>query len=408
MGYETQAMNADGNSARPRAAVADVLRLIDESVRPLGAERIPCANAADRILVERVLSPVDVPGFAKAAMDGFAVRSGSARLLRVAGNSLPNRSYNGDLPSNSAIRITTGAPIPTGTDCVIPLELADETDGGVRLHVEAVAGKHVIRIGEDVTKGAEVLSSGRELRPQDLGLLAAIGVREVNVVRRPRVAIIVTGNELLPPGSMPTGTQIVDSNSPMLAALIARDGDELISTRYVFDELPALRDAIRNADADVLLISGGSSVGPEDYGAAVVAELGKLAVHGIAMKPGAPAGIGFLRDPDCIAFLLPGNPVSCLFAYDLFAGRAIRILGGRNPDMPYGRITARLASGIASVAGRLDYVRIKLKDGIANPIAAGASRLSSTVEADGFILVPHERDSLAAGEEVEVRLYDSH
>jgi molybdopterin molybdotransferase len=396
-------MAADGNNRR--TPVADVLRLIDDRVHTLDAERIASLEAAGRMLAARVVSPVNVPSFAKSAMDGFAIRSSDSGTRRIIGASMPGRTFASEVQNEDAVRITTGAPIPPGADCVVPLELADETDGEVQLRIEPVPGKHVIRIGEDVAAGTDVLAAGRVLRPQDIGLLAAIGVSSVEVVKRPRVAILANGNELLPPGSTPSGSQIVDSNSPMLAALIARDGGTLSSIQYVPDDRSVLRKAIQACDADLLLISGGSSAGSEDHAAAAVAELGELAVHGVAMKPGAPAGVGFIGSR--IAFLLPGNPGACLAAYDLFAGRAMRILGGREHECPYPRIEATLATDIESRRGRMDVVMVKLYEGRATPIAGGPSRTNGAVEADGFILVPPEVETLTAGTAVAVFHFNS-
>jgi molybdopterin molybdotransferase len=388
-----------------RTSVAEAQRLIDDRCQPLSAETILSPSATGRVLAQRVVSPVHVPGFAKSAMDGYAVRGSGT--LTIIGTALPGSPFTGELQNGQAIRIMTGAVVPPSAEVVVPVEHATESDGRVRLDSPPVRGKHIIAVGEDVAKGAEVFAAGRRLRPQDVGMLAAIGAASVEVVHRPRVAVLVTGDELLPPGSMPRATQIVDSNSPMLAALIQRDGGVLASVQYVKDDLPTVREAIRTATADVIFVSGGSSVGQEDHAPRAVADLGELAVHGIAIKPASPAGIGFLRDPSRIVFLLPGHPVSCLCAYDAFAGRAIRLLGGRNPDWPYSRVHARLGCEVPSAEGRVDYVRVKLKDGLVMPLASGASRLSSVVEADGFILIPAELGSMPVGELVEVYRFDS-
>ncbi|MFO0804269.1 MAG: molybdopterin molybdotransferase MoeA [Gemmataceae bacterium] len=385
--------------------MADVLRLIDSRVPRLDSENISSLAAAGRVLASPVRSAVNVPNFAKSAMDGFALRSDDAGLRRVVGESWPGRAFTGEVQSGEAVRITTGAAIPAGADSVVPLELAQESAGVVHLVAEAVRGKHIVIVGEDVAAGADALPAGRLLRPQDLGLLAAIGVVSVEVVNRPRVAIIATGNELLPPGSVPVGTEVVDSNSPMLEALITRDGGLAVAMGRVPDDRIALRDEIRESDADVVLISGGSSVGSEDHTAAAVAGLGELAVHGIAMKPGAPAGVGFLGNQ--VVFLLPGNPGACLAAYDLFAGRTIRILGGRNREMPYRIASAVLTTEVASRIGCTDVVRVKLVAGRATPIAGGPARLGSAVEADGFLLVPHDVENLSAGETVQVFEFDA-
>jgi molybdopterin molybdotransferase len=403
---------------RSRAAVPDVLALLDSRTAPLPGELAPLAEAAGRVLAGGVVSAVDVPGFARAAMDGFALcaadTSGGApdapRTLRLVGEALPARPFAGEVRSGEAVRVMTGAPVPAGADAVLMAEFAQlEADGRVLAREPVARGKHVVRIGEDVAKGSAVLPAGRRLRPQDVGLLASIGAASVSAVRKPRVAIIVTGDELLPPGSAPTGFQIVDSNSPMLAALVARDGAELLPVRRVRDDYAAIRDAILTAsgEADVILSTGGTSVGTEDHAPRVAAELGELAVHGVSLRPAGPLGVAFLtagRSP--VLFLIPGNPVSCLCAYDLFAGRVARRLGGRSWELPYRRATFALATEVASVPGRVDYVRVKVEGDRAAPLARGASSLSGAVAADGFLLVPAARDRLSEGEAVEVWLYD--
>lgn len=437
---------------RDRAEVEAVLRLLDDRTAALPGELVPLGECAGRVLAASVVAAVNVPGFTRAAMDGFAVRAEDTfgadaynpLSLRLVGESLPARPFAGTVEAGQAVRIMTGAPIPAGADAVLMAEAAEERDGRVLAREPVSPGRHVGRVGEDVAKGREVLPAGRGLRPQDVGLIASIGIGAVSVVRRPRVAVLVTGDELLPPGSLPEGYRIVDSNSPMLAALVARDGGECQPARYLPDRYESVRDAIRNADADadadVILVSGGSSVGKEDHAPRAVAELGELAVHGVALRPASPLGVGFLpprlasglgggerergregeKTPPTVSpplplsvspplplFLLPGNPVSCLCAYDLFAGRVIRRLGGRSGELPYRRVTLPLSAKVVSAIGRVDYVRVRVKDGAVEPIAvSGASILSTTVTADGFVLVDRDREGFAPGDAVEVWLYD--
>lgn len=400
---------------RERATVDAVLTLLDGRTDPLPGEAVPVTAAAGRVLAAPVVAAADVPGFERAAMDGYAVRgadtTGATRdqpvSLVLVGESLPARPFAGAVGPGQAVRIMTGAPVPAGADAALVAEAAREDAGQVLAYEPVAAGRHVARVGEDVAKGRTVLPAGRRLRPQDVGIIASVGVGTVTAVRRPRVAILVTGDELLPPGAVPTGFRIVDSNSPMLAALVARDGGECLPVRYLPDQYDAVRDAIRDTDADVILVSGGSSVGTEDHAPRAVAEVGELAVHGVALRPASPTGIGFLTDPPRVVFLLPGNPVSCLCAYDLFAGRVVRRLGERPWELPYRRATLPLAAAVQSAVGRVDYVRVKLAVGCVEPVAAGgASRLSTAVAADGFVLVPPDRDRLEPGEAVEAWLYD--
>lgn len=383
--------------------------LVDARTAALPAELVPPADAAGRVLAGPVRSAVDVPAFPRAAMDGFALRAAETdgRALAVAGAALPGRPFGGALAPGEAVRVATGAPVPPGADAVLVIERADARDGTVRAREPVPPGKHVARAGEDVAAGAEVLPAGRVLRPADVGLLAAIGAARVPVVRRPLVAVLVTGDELLPPGSVPEGFRVVDCNSPVLAALVARDGAPAPAVRYVPDDPDRVGAALAGAcaEADLVLVSGGTSVGGADHAPGAVARLGELAVHGVAVRPAAPTGVGFVGGKP--VFLLPGNPVACLCAYDLFASRAVRKLGGRDPELPYARVRAVLSAGVPSEVGRVDYVRARLgADGSAEPLpGGGAANLSTVARADGFLLVPADRAALPAGEAVWVWLY---
>jgi molybdopterin molybdotransferase len=398
-----------GRGFRQRASVAQVQAEIAQRVACLPGESVSLHEAAGRVLAQDVVAEVAVPGFDRAAMDGYAVRTGDLASvpgrLKVVGQSLPGRPFEGLLQANQAVRITTGAPIPAGADAVVPVEKT-QADTAEVVVLEAVAsGRHISRRGEDVQPGQIVLHAGRRLRPQDVGLLASIGVARPSVVRSPRVGILITGNELLPPGSRPDGFRIVDSNSLMLAALIRRDGGNPEIPPALPDDPERLRQALAESQADAILLCGGSSVGQEDYAPSVLAALGELVFHGVAVRPAAPTGLGILSGR--LVFLLPGNPVSCLCAYDLFAGRAIRRLAGRSADWPYRGVEVPLASPVTSVAGRVDYVRVRLRGGKAEPLAiTGASNLSTTTQADGFFLLPDDRVELAAEERVQVWLYD--
>jgi molybdopterin molybdotransferase len=191
----------------------------------------------------------------------------------------------------------------------------------------------------------------------------------------------------------------------MLEALVRRDGGIPLGVTLLADRRDAIREAMLQSPGEVLLVSGGSSVGKEDHAPSLLAELGELPIHGLALRPASPTGIGFLGRR--VVFLLPGNPVSCLCAYDLFAGRAIRRFGGRKPDMPYRVMKLPLAAKIVSAIGRVDYVRVRIVQGQVEPFAiSGASLLSTTTAADGFVLVPRDREGYAPGEQVEVSLYD--
>jgi len=396
-----------------RADVEEVERFLAERARALPAEAVALATCTGRVLAADVRAEVDVPGFPRSAMDGYAVRGADTfgasdydpLPLRVLGQSLPGRPFEGAVGPGEAVRIMTGAPVPDGADAVAPAEICSEGDGSVAVREAVPPLRHVGARGEDVAAGDTVLRAGRRLRPQDTGLLASIGVPEVACHRRPRVALVMTGDELLPPGSRPEGAHIVDSNSLVLAGLAARDGADVVATERLPDQPERIREALGRSDVDALLVSGGSSVGQEDHAPRLVAELGTLDFHGVAMRPSSPAGIG--RIDDRFVFLLPGNPVSCLCAYEFFAGPTLRALGGRPRAWPHRRVRLPLARKIGSQIGRVDYVRVAIEQGAVVPLAtSGASILSSTVRAAGAVIVPRGLEGLPEGAEVEVLLYD--
>jgi molybdopterin molybdotransferase len=396
-----------------RHTVEAVLAWLDAQLQPLAAEDVPLRIAAGRVLAASVVSDVDVPGFDRATMDGYAVVADStegaaaySRIpLAVMGDSMPGCPFDGSVSAGQAVRVMTGAPMPRGADAVLPAEFveAEPNESSITALAAVSPGKNVGRIGEDIVRGTTLLEPGRVLRPQDLGVLSSVGQGTARVIRRPRVRLAVTGNELLPSGSHPHDFHIADANGPMLAALIERDGGVVDFPGLVRDDRNAILEAL-HADADIVIVSGGSSVGIEDLAPMLVAQHGELAVHGIAMRPSSPTGMG--RIGHRLVFLLPGNPVSSLCAYDFFAGRAIRALGGRSKTWPYRAIRGILNRKISSPIGRLDYARVKMVDGLVELIAiAGASLLSSTTRADGFVIVGDDSEGFAAGAEVEVFLY---
>lgn len=400
-----------------RADVEEVEHFLAQHTAPLAAEVVDVRDCAGRVLAEDLHSALDVPGFARSAMDGYALRGedsfGASDYepveLELVGETLPGRRFAGALRAGQAVRVMTGAPLPDGADAVVRAEVCSERAGRVALREAAPPGKNVGQRGEDIRAGDFVLPGGRRLRPQDAGLLASIGVGRPRCVREPRVRLVITGDELVPAGARPEPPFIVDSNSVVLRALVQRDGGVVLPHALLPDRVDAIRAALLEPGADVILVSGGSSVGSEDHAPRLVAEVGRLDFHGIAMRPSSPAGLGRIGDlaaPTWV-FLLPGNPVSCLCAYEFFAGPTLRALGGRSRAWPHRRLRLPLARKLASAIGRTDYVRVRIEAGRVEPIAtAGASILSSTVRAAGAVIVPRGSEGLPEGAEVEVLLYD--
>jgi len=405
-----------------RHTVQEALSWLDARLRPLESEEVPLRDAAGRVLASAVVSDIDVPGFDRSTMDGYAVVADSTEgatpynriPLKVVGDAMPGSPFTGTVARGEAVRIMTGAPMPSGADSVLPAESVDSAGETIAAISEVSPQKNVGHRGEDFVRGTTLLEAGRVLRPQDIGVMSSIGLATARLVCRPRVRLVITGNELLPTGSKPRDYQITDANGPMLAALAERDGAIVDFPGLVQDNPEAILAALgvfetqrpepKAQSPDLIIVSGGSSVGIEDHAPMLLAKHGELAVHGIAMRPSSPTGMGTLGSR--LVFLLPGNPVSALCAYDFFAGRAIRALGGRSKEWPYRAVRGTLTRKISSPIGRVDYARVKVHGGHVEPLSvAGASVLSSTTRADGFVIVEQDSEGHAAGSDVEVWLY---
>jgi molybdopterin molybdotransferase len=395
-----------------RHDVEEALALLRQRLVPLPSEVIPLAEALDRVLAADIVAAIDVPHFDRAAVDGYAVRArdtfGASDYnpiaLTLKGEVLPGRALDLTLGENEAVRIMTGAPLPPGADAVVMAEYAEEAGGLVQILQPIAPFKNVGRVGEDIRKGDVVLTRGRKLRPQDLGVLASIQVAQVPVFRRPTVALIITGNELVDVGEPLSGCQIVDSNSFTLSGLVRRLGAVPVRKGIVRDDRRLIKEAMQKATEDVVIVTGGTSVGAEDFAPLIVQELGELVVHGVAMRPSSPVGFGFIQGRPI--FLIPGNPVSALVAFDAFVGPTLQLLQGLPPAYPYPKVRGRLTRKIASAIGRVDFVRVRFTAAGVEPLrVTGASILSSTTRADGFVIVDKNSEGLDEGQEVEVYVY---
>ena len=397
-----------------RTPVNTLLSLVKKHSHLLPSEVIPTVEASGRILAEEILSPVNVPDFDRSAMDGYALNaegtfgatSYNPLMFKVVGQVTPGESYKGVLKPGEAISIMTGAPVPSGANAVLMAENAEFSNDHIQVLEAVPPGKHVGKVGEDIKKNQKLLQQGRCLRPQDIAVLASVGFTNIKVVRKPEVKLLITGNELLKPGEQPCGVQIVDSNSVMLTPLINRDGGVLAKVHHVPDDRDLLQQHLSKTDADLVCMTGGTSVGIEDHGPILVDELGELLAHGIPMRPAAPTGFGLINGKNI--FLLPGNPVSCLSAYDYFVRRSLCMMGGHSDEWPYRNKKVKLATKISSEIGRIEYVRMRIENDLAFVIASGgASILSSTTQADAFLLTEEDSEGFAEGDEVQVWLYDS-
>jgi molybdopterin molybdotransferase len=396
---------------------ADEARRILLETPPVGSERVALADAGGRVLAEAVAAPDDLPAERRSVMDGYAVRAADVQsgeaVLRVVGTVPMGDVFAGSVGAGEAVAISTGGFVPAGADAVVMVEhTAPEAGGGVRIGRASAAGANIIQPGEDVRRGEALLAAGRRLRPQDLAMLAIFGVARVPVFRRPRVAVLSTGNELCEPSETPRPGQVRDANQVALGAQIAAAGCEVVHAGIARDDLGALRAAVaRLVEAhDGVILSGGSSVGTKDLSGQAFADLPPPGVlfHGIDIRPGKPTL--FARAGGKPVVGMPGFPTSALIVFDAFIRPMLLGLGGEAARDPWpARRRARLGREHVSVAGREDYVRVRLveRDGAlhADPLPGGSASLSNVLYADGLVRVEAAREKVAAGEEVDVLLY---
>jgi molybdopterin molybdotransferase len=388
-----------------RSRVSEAHALIEQRVQQLGVERVPFSSAFDRVLAEDVLANRNVPEHPKSAMDGYAVRAADLPgTLEVIGEIKAAEQLGKVVGEKQAVRIMTGAKVPDGADTVVMAEDSRLEGDRVTIAIAPQAGQHILRTGEDLEAGKPVLTAGRRLRPQDVSMLVTVDALEVAVRRRPRVRIVPTGTELVRAGTRATGSEVVESNSFMLQGLAVRDGAEPILHPIVRDDPALLERALREPGADVIVMTGGSSVGKEDFGPVVMRRIGELPIHGVHAKPASPTGIGFLGSTAVV--LAPGYPVASYVAWDLFVRPIVQRLLGVPMHWPYARTKARLAKPFKKPEEQTMIVRVVLgDDGVATALPGGAALLSTITRAAGFVLAPEGVGEIAAGAEVDVHLY---
>lgn len=386
---------------------------------PRGTEQVPLLQALGRVLAIDVTAPHDLPPFDRSLVDGWAVRAADARAaapgapvtLRPAGEVRMGAAAGAVVGPGDTVRIPTGGMLPQGADAVVMQEHARVGLGAVAVESGVKPGDNVVAAGADVRLGQTVFARGRRLRAADLGILAGIGHARVEVTLRPRVAILSTGDEVLAAEDPIAPGKVRDMNGAALAAAVIVAGGEPVVLGVVRDELAAVEAALRRAVEahEMVLVSGGSSVGERDVVVDAIARLGPpgITVHGISVRPGKPTVLAAAGAVPVIG--LPGNPVSALVIFDLFARPVLeRLLGMDAASRGWDRVRARLASRLPSAGPREDHRRVKLEtraDGVwAAPLPAGSQILTSLTEADGIVVVPADSDGFETGAAVDVRL----
>lgn len=405
----------------PQLSVAEARAAIHRALVPIeGEECVPLEAAAGRVLAADLLSPIDVPAHDNSAMDGYAfagaqLQPGGALTLAVGPTVFAGKPFDGSVAPGQAVRIMTGAVMPAGADTVVPQEL-------VRLEADRVSippgtiqpGENLRRAGEDLARGKPALRAGRVLRPADLGLVASLGFDRVTVRRRLRVALFSTGDELRAPGQPLDPGCIYDSNRAALRAALQRLGVDVLDLGLVKDDPAALQATFERAvaEADAVVTSGGVSVGEADHTRALMARMGEVGFWKVAMRPGRPFAFGPLRHAGRTAWLfaLPGNPVAALVTFYAFAREALQALAGATPE-PLPVLQARTVTPFRKRPGRTEFQRaivFPAEDGwhVRLTGSQGAGILRSLSEANALVVLGHDQGSVAAGQPVDVWLFD--
>ena len=397
-----------------------------QGFRALGSESLSSFGAVGRVLACDVRSPVDLPDFPRATMDGYALRASDSfgaseaipAYLDVIGQVPMGAAPGFSVGRGEAARILTGGMVPEGADAVVMEEFTTAPDEEtLEVRRPAAVGENVLGVGDDLEKDELILGAGARLRSQDVGALAGVGVTSIEVHRRPRVAILPTGDELVDPRETPRAGQVRDINRFSLAAGVLEAGGEPETEDILPDDLAIIKERLHQAvnRADVVLISGGSSMGLRDYTVEAIDSLGEpgVLVHGISIKPGKPTIIGRIeRDGEDKAVIgIPGHPVSALMIFHAFVRPVIRQLSGEatRTDVEREGLAATLSRNVASAPGREDLVRVALEEGgngrLAHPLMGNSAMISTMTKADGYITIPLEAEGLREGAQVRVHLY---
>ena len=402
-------------------SAAEARRLFDRPTPELNSETVAISAALGRVLATPIRSPVDLPEFPRAVVDGYAVRAadtfgasaGLPAYLTVSGEVLMGHAPALTLQPGEAFRIATGGMLPDAADAVVMVEQTEQAEGHlVEIFRPVAPGEGMVRVGDDLRVGDPLLPAGHRLRPQDLGVLAGVGITEVPVFRRPVAAVLPTGDEIVPPETRPAPGQVRDINTTALCGALESAGVTAKAYPIVRDDPEALRAAVADALAttDLLLMAGGSSVGTRDWTLETLLSFpgAELLLHGVSIRPGKPVILVALGPKLMIG--LPGNPVSALVVFDQFVRPYLRRLSGETRLLPErGQVAARLTRSYSSDAGKEDYVRVRLSredDGwLAEPLLGKSTLMMTLVQADGVVVVPENVEGLEADERVVVELF---
>lgn len=410
------APNSDSGDA-PWLSVADARAAILDAITSVqGREAVALRDGFDRVLARDVVAPFDVPAHTNSAMDGYAVRgedlpAGGPTRLAVVGTALAGKPFSGQVSAGQAVRVMTGAVLPRGTDTVVIQEVVRRDGDHIDVPAGQRTGQNIRRAGEDLPRGAVALAAGKRLAAAEVGLLASLGVAEVSVYRRPRVAVLSTGDEIASIGRPLAPGQVYDSNRYTLLCALRRLNVEVIDLGVVRDDPAELEEVLSDAaaQADAVITSGGVSVGEADYIKALLAKLGEVRFWRIRIKPGRPMAFG--RIGGAWLFGLPGNPVAVMVAFYQFVADALRKLAGEAPLPAHPVLRVPCATALRKDKGRREYLRgeLFLHEGNWHVRAVphqGSGVLSSMSVSNCFLVLPEDGGDVAAGDLVDVQPFE--
>jgi molybdenum cofactor synthesis domain-containing protein len=390
----------------------EALKIVLNSVKPIERkEEIPIEESSDRILAENIISYRDVPPFDRAAMDGYAVKAvdtymaseHNPKILKLKAKLHAGEFIDQPINNGQCVRIATGCPIPSGTDAVVMVEYTEEKENVVTMFKAVHPGANVSPKGEDIKEGELILHKKEQLTSAKVGVLAALGQKDVKVYQKPRIAIVPTGIEVCEVGTKLKKGQIYDVNSYTLASILQDNGALIERSAIIPDSTIELKKIIRRyQNCDLIIFSGGSSVGERDLLAKVIKEKGEILFHGIQIKPGKPTLLGLIEGKPI--FGMPGNPTSCLSNAYLFLIPALRKMG-RLPKKKLRVVKMKLGKRVFSASGREQFLPVKLIDNKAFPVFKKSGAITSLSNADGYIILPINLDLIEENEQVNVILF---
>ncbi|MDO9493408.1 gephyrin-like molybdotransferase Glp [Acetobacterium sp.] len=399
--------------------IDEMKKIINETFKDLSLENetIDISNGLGRVLSADIISTMDVPHFDRSVVDGYAVKltdvQGASNaipgFLRITGEVQMGKQTTLSLSQGETVYVPTGGMVPSGTEAMIMIEYTEKLgEKDLAIYINAGANENMMLIGDDIRNGEQVFSSGHLLRPQDIGVLSALGYLQIEVFKRPRLSIISTGDEIIRPGERPKPGEVIDINTPALAAVAKRLGADVVATSYARDNLQEIQEAIENGlkNGDMVILSGGSSMGEKDYTVKVIAELGEVLLHGLAIKPGKPTILGTVHKKPVIG--LPGQPAAAIMVMMIVLQEFMNLYYGRD-SFKYQTVQGVIMENIHAAPGRRTFKTVSVKEtenGIeVRPTQGKSGMITLLSYSDGYIEITENEEGKNIGDRVEVTMF---